>query len=81
VLGEAEYVARLDEKLAEELAEYREGWVVEELADIVEVIEAIAAARGLTWTEFEALREAKGRERGGFPARLLLVSSEEQPQT
>ena len=78
VLDDAEYAARLDAKLAEELAEYLDSGGVEELADLVEVIRAILVHRGMTWEALEALGEAKrprtsrsGHDRGSIPASPL----------
>ncbi len=72
VVLEEEYLALLDAKLNEEVAEYQESGALEELADILEVIRAIAAARGSSIGEVEAIREAKREERGGFEQRILL---------
>lgn len=71
-LGEEEYAERLDAKLAEELAEYQQSGELEELADLVELVRAIVAQRGVSWEAFEALRVRKQEERGGFAQRLLL---------
>ncbi len=76
VLDEVEYARRLDEKLAEELGEYRQSGDVEELIDLVEVVRAIVEARGIGWDEVERLRHRKRSERGGFEHRLLLVMGE-----
>ena len=72
VLGDAEYARRLDEKLDEEVAEYRESGDIEELVDVVEVIEAILARRDVGWDAFESMRREKCDARGGFTRRLLL---------
>jgi predicted house-cleaning noncanonical NTP pyrophosphatase (MazG superfamily) len=71
-LTDEEYAQRLDEKLAEELAEYRENGDVEELVDLIELVRAIVAQQGMSWDEFERMREHKATERGGFRNRLLL---------
>ena len=73
VLSEEEYLERLDEKLNEELAEYRESKSLEELADLMEVILAVAVARGHTPEQLEAVRARKAQERGGFRDRVFLV--------
>lgn len=70
-LDDAEFGRKLDEKLAEELAEYHESGEIEELADMVEVIEAILKRRGIDWGRFGELRLKKRDERGGFEKRLL----------
>ncbi len=63
----------LDTKLNEELLEYQESKSLEELADLLEVIHAIVIARGYSWNDLNALRQAKLKERGGFEKRILLV--------
>jgi predicted house-cleaning noncanonical NTP pyrophosphatase (MazG superfamily) len=75
VLDEEEYAERLDAKLAEELAEYQASGELEELVDLVELVRAIVAQRGVSWEEFERKRMRKAEERGGFRARLLLESA------
>ncbi len=72
ILTEAEYLRLADEKLNEELAEYQESKSMEELADLLEVIEAVAAARGCGWEELLAVRDEKRQKRGGFQDRILL---------
>ena len=73
-LNHDEYAAALDEKLGEELQEYKQSSSIGELADIVEVIYSIVRNKGVTIEEFEHLRLSKHEERGGFDNRLLLVS-------
>ena len=63
----------LDAKLNEELAEYQESKSVEELADLLEVIRAVVAARGYSMEEVEAIRQEKATKRGAFEKRLLLT--------
>ena len=70
--GEA-YLTKLDEKLNEELAEYQESKSMEEIADLLEVIRAVAAARGSSIEEVEAIRRDKAVKRGGFEKRILLT--------
>ena len=47
-LSEEAYLQLLDKKLNEELAEYQESKSLEELADLLEVMQAVIRARG--WT-------------------------------
>ena len=79
VLSDTEYLTMLDAKLNEELAEYQESKSMEELADLLEVIRAVAAARGSSIDEVEQIRREKAKKRGGFEKKLLLteVRSEE----
>lgn len=72
-LTEDAYLAMLDEKLTEELGEYQESKSLEELADLLEVMHAVAKARGSSMAEVEAIRQSKREARGGFDARLLLT--------
>ncbi|MCF0258923.1 MAG: nucleoside triphosphate pyrophosphohydrolase [Erysipelotrichaceae bacterium] len=71
-LSEEEYLKKLDEKLAEELAEFQQDHSLEELADLQEVILAAAAARGCSAEELEKIRYEKAKKRGGFEQRLML---------
>lgn len=72
-LPDEEYLARLDEKLNEELVEYQESKSMEELADLLEVVRAVATARGSSIEEVEAIRRAKATKRGGFEKKILLT--------
>ena len=63
----------LDVKLNEELAEFQESKSMEELADLLEVIRAVAAARGSSIEEVEAIRRDKAEKRGGFEKKILLT--------
>ena len=73
-LDDGEYIAALDAKLAEELAEYHADGSMEELADLLEVMMAVAAARGHDFAEVEAIRQRKAAKRGGFAERIWLES-------
>ena len=72
VLSDADYLRMVDAKLDEELAEYHRDQNPEELADLLEVILAAAAARGYTAEELERIRVEKYKKRGGFEKKLLL---------
>lgn len=72
ILSEVDFLAALDAKLHEELAEYQESKSPEELADLLEVMMAVAKARSYTWAEVEAIRAEKAAKRGGFEKRLFL---------
>lgn len=71
-LTDEKYIAMLDVKLNEELAEYQESKSLEELADLLEVMGAVVKARGYTWDELTTVRKKKREERGGFEKRILL---------
>lgn len=77
ILGEEEYEKELVIKLKEESEEYfaaqgpKES--LEELADMLEIIRALAAVHGATWEQLEALRLKKAEARGGFQERVYLI--------
>lgn len=72
ILPQADYILLAEEKLSEELSEYQESKSLEELADLLEVMEAVTLARGYTWEELLAVRDEKREKRGGFQNRILL---------
>ena len=47
---------------------------MEELADLLEVMMAVAEARGQTFAVVEAIRKEKADKRGGFRERIFLES-------
>ncbi|HEX4199464.1 MAG TPA: nucleoside triphosphate pyrophosphohydrolase [Caulobacteraceae bacterium] len=79
-LDDAEFVQSLKTKLAEETAEAREAGSAEELlgelADVMEVVLALAAAHGFAAADIEARRLAKRIERGGFDGRVYNAAVE-----
>lgn len=74
ILDDETYLKYLDKKLNEELAEYQADKSLEELADLLEVIYAVAEARGSSKEELENIRKQKSKKRGGFKKKLLLKS-------
>lgn len=75
VLDEKEYIIKLNEKLNEELEELYNATPEEtigEIADILEVLYALAETKGITVEEIEKVRLQKKEERGGFKERILL---------
>ena len=77
VLRDEEYLKMMDAKLSEELNEYLESGSAEELADLMEVIRAAAAARGYSYEQLEEIRAEKAEKRGGFEKKVLLLEVEE----
>ena len=75
-LSQAEYFPYLETKLDEEVGEYHADHTLEELADILEVVYALAAAQGCTKEELLAVYDRKHAQRGGFEKRLLLMKAE-----
>lgn len=77
-LSDEDYISLLDRKLNEELAEYQESKSLEELADLLEVIQAVVKARGWTVEELEQVRAEKATKRGGFEKKILLREVREE---
>ena len=78
ILSDEEYLKMLDAKLDEELAEYNQVQNIEELADLLELIQAAAIARGYTLEELETVRAEKAKKRGGFEKKIFLIDVTEQ---
>lgn len=80
-LDTVEYKVEARKKLHEELAEYEattnDSDALEELADMLELIHALAAIHGASVDELEKIRLAKAEERGGFTERVFLVEVKE----
>lgn len=72
ILSDEEYVKELDAKLGEELEEYHKDQNLQELADLIEVIYAVAVARGYSLEELEAVRAEKAEARGAFKKKIFL---------
>ncbi|HEY9236108.1 MULTISPECIES: nucleoside triphosphate pyrophosphohydrolase [Phenylobacterium] len=79
-LDHDEFVSALKNKLAEEAGEVRDAAspaeLAAELADVMEVIAALAQASGLTMEEIETQRLAKRAARGGFDQRIFNAAVE-----
>ena len=80
ILSSDEYLQELRTKLREESEEYfqAEGTenILDELADMLEVIRALAKAHGASSEELEAIRVKKAEARGGFEDRVYLLDVE-----
>ncbi len=75
-LSDKEYIEELEKKLNEEVAEYQSDKNLEEMADVLEVLQAICVARGYTLEDLEVMRKKKADERGGFDKKVYLESVE-----
>ena len=76
ILGDAEYAYYLEQKLDEEVSEFHKDKNVEELADILEVVYALAENMGQTKEELQEVCQKKHDERGGFRDRIFLISND-----
>ena len=77
ILDDGEYTRALEAKLDEEVGEYHRDRNVGELADILEVVYALAANLGCSREELEDTWRRKHDERGGFAQRIFLISKDE----
>jgi predicted house-cleaning noncanonical NTP pyrophosphatase (MazG superfamily) len=73
-LEDEEYTDWLECKLDEEVAEYHRDKNVEELADILEVVFALADHLGVSRDELMHVYCTKNEKRGGFLKRVFLIS-------
>ena len=76
ILEKEEYLHHLEAKLDEEVGEYHRDKNAEELADILEVVFALAEANGITRQELQAVYQKKHEARGGFADRIFLISKD-----
>jgi predicted house-cleaning noncanonical NTP pyrophosphatase (MazG superfamily) len=75
-----EYSIRLRDKLREEVEEYlASDNDREELADILEVLYALARQAGTDQQQLENLRAAKAERRGGFTDRIIWFRNQHEP--
>lgn len=81
VLSDEEYIVELKKKLQEETKECVQSEsvkeLVEELADLEEVLRAILEHNKISYEEFEGIRKAKVEKRGAFKDKIFLESVEE----
>ncbi|MBE4906472.1 nucleoside triphosphate pyrophosphohydrolase [Bacillus luteolus] len=77
ILSDEEYMIELKKKSFEELEEYMNTTnkedALEELADLLEILHALAEANGSSIDEVEMIREKKAVDRGGFKDKIFLV--------
>lgn len=73
-LEEDVYIAALEKKLLEEANEYLNDPSYEEMADLMEVLEAIVKARRFDQEKLLNIKNAKAAARGGFEKRIFLHS-------
>lgn len=76
ILNDEEHLEALLKKFEEELAELREARNAEELADLHEVLLALADALGISHEELEKVRQDKAAKRGGFQQKIFLEEVE-----
>ena len=72
ILDDDRYINALNDKLLEEVTEFREDNCLEELCDILEVAYAIAEAMGYSNCDIENCRDGKNAKNGVFMKKLFL---------
>lgn len=80
ILDTDAYIRELRKKMEEEQSEYMssttDAEAVEELADMLEVIYALAVVHGADEAELNELRTNKAEAKGGFKERIFLVEAD-----
>ena len=74
-LSQEEFVRFLEMKLDEEVGEYHRDKTVEELADILEVVYALAEAHGCSREQLLDIYTKKNAARGGFEKRIYWIGN------
>jgi len=75
IADDAEYWQKLKEKLQEEVNEFIEAESIEEVADVLEVIDAILDYKKFDRDELQKVRNKKAEERGKFKDKIILDES------
>ncbi|EIJ78318.1 hypothetical protein PB1_12179 [Bacillus methanolicus PB1] len=82
ILSNEEYIKELKKKSFEELEEYvntsNNEDAIEELADLLEIIHAIAEYHGSSFEKVEEVRKRKAEKRGGFKEKIFLIEVEDE---
>jgi len=75
IADDKEYWLKLKEKLLEEFNEFIEDESIEEMADVLEVVDAICDYKNFDKKEIEKAKEKKAKERGRFKDKIILDES------
>ncbi|MCS0823912.1 nucleoside triphosphate pyrophosphohydrolase [Cytobacillus firmus] len=82
ILDQEEFIKELKKKSIEELDEYlntnNDEKAIEELADLLEVVHALAETHGVSIEKVEELRKQKAKKRGSFKEKIYLIEVEEK---
>jgi predicted house-cleaning noncanonical NTP pyrophosphatase (MazG superfamily) len=81
-LNDAEYIEALKQKLVEEAKEVaiaKSEELAQELADVMEIIDALFAATGIEPEKVKEIQTEKRSRRGGFDNRIKLLWTETFP--
>jgi len=75
IADDVEYWTKLKEKLREEVQEFVKSETAEEIADILEVLDAIYAYKNFDEAEIREIQARKAEEKGRFKERIILEES------
>lgn len=82
ILSDEEYIIELKKKSFEEIQEFIEAEnsedAIEELADVLEILSALAEYHGSSMDEVEKVRAHKAKKRGGFKEKIFLIEVEDE---
>ena len=82
ILDNDEYIKELKNKSFEELDEYinteKNEDAIEELADLLEIMHALAEYHGASIDKVEEVRKMKAEKRGGFKEKIFLIEVEDE---
>ena len=79
-LNDNEYISELEISLDEYVARYTETGGMNELADIMELVYAIAKFKGYDQTKFNALVADRKKKYGGYDNRTYLLNVDEEDE-
>ena len=71
IMHDEDYDKSLDDKLTEELNEYKEDHSIEELADLMEVVTAIMKFRKISIDALKSTMDKKRAKKGGFNDNII----------
>lgn len=81
ILTNEEYIKEIQKKSFEELKEYintrNNDEAIEELADLLEIIHALADIHGTSIEKIDEVRKQKRNKRGGFEEKIFLIEVED----
>ncbi|MBO0992010.1 nucleoside triphosphate pyrophosphohydrolase [Bacillus sp. SD088] len=82
ILTDKRYIGELRKKLNEEVHEYQEAATdqdaLEELADVLELLHALAHQHGASINDVEEIRKKKADNRGSFKEKIYLLEVEDK---
>ena len=75
IANDKEYWGKLKEKLQKEIEEFSENETIEEIADILEIIDALCSYKKFNKRKLESVKKQKAKERGRFKKKIILEES------